>query len=107
MLKLLVHLMLPPMVFLLALDGIAALICKKMISGGFTGTESAVHSAKATVYFLIASGLTVSMICVGLGIPLVLLSLFVKKRVSAILSAGIALAAIMLWRFFLNQPYFL
>ena len=107
MLKFLINLVLSPLVFLLAADGIAAFICNRMISGGFSGTESSVHSAKATVYFLIASGLTASMICVGVSIPFIFLSLIAKGRRRALLFTLIALAATALWRFFLNQPYIL
>ena len=107
MLKFLINLLLSPLIFLLALDGIAAFICKRMISGGFSGTESAVHSAKATVYFLIASGLTASVICVCMSIPLILLALIAKGRRRALLFTLIAIAAATLWRFYLNQPYIL
>ena len=107
MFKFLISLLISPVLFLLALDGIAAGICKWIISRGFSGAESAVHSAKATAYFMIASGLTLSVICVALGIPLMILSFVFKSWRRAILCIGITLCAAALWRYFMLLPYFL
>ncbi|MBR4254602.1 MAG: hypothetical protein IKQ16_05885 [Lentisphaeria bacterium] len=107
MFKFLISLLISPVLFLLALDGIAAGICKWIVSRGFTGTESAIHSAKATAYFMIASGLTLSVICVALGIPLMILSFVFKSWRRAILCIVITLCAAALWRYFMLLPYFL
>ena len=107
MFKFLISLLISPVLFLLALDGIAAGICKWIVSRGFTGTESAIHSAKATAYFMIASGLTLSVICVALGIPLMILSFVFKSWRRAILCIAITLCAAALWRYFMLLPYFL
>ena len=107
MFKFLLSLLISPVLFLLALDGIAAAVCKWLISRGFSGTESAMHSAKATAYFLIASGLTLSVICVAAGIPLTVLSFIFKSWKRALISIGVTLAAAALWRYFLLLPYFL
>ena len=107
MFKFLISLLLFPVLFLLALDGIAAGICQWIVSGGFSGPESAVHSAKATAYFLIASGLTLSVVCVAAGIPLMVASFIFKSWRRAIISIGITLAAAALWRYFMLLPYFL
>ena len=95
------------MLVLLAIDGIAAGICKWIVSGGFSGPESAVHSAKATAYFMIASGLTLSIVCVASGIPLMISSFIFKSWRRALISIGITLAAAALWRYFMLLPYFL
>lgn len=107
MFKFLISLLISPVLFLLALDGITAGICKWIVSRGFTGTESAIHSAKATAYFTIASGLTLSVICVALGIPLMILSFVFKSWRRAILCIAITLCAAALWRYFMLLPYFL
>ena len=107
MFKFVISLLLFPVIFLLALDGIAAGICQWIVSGGFSGPESAVHSAKATAYFLIASGLTLSMVCVATGIPLMVVSFIFKSWKRAIVSIGITLAAAALWWYFMLLPYFL
>ena len=107
MFKLLLSLLISPVLFLLALDGIAAGICCWLVSRGFSGAESAVHSAKATAYFMIASGLTLSVICVALGIPLMILSFVFKSWRRAILCIVITLGAAALWRYFMLLPYFL
>ena len=107
MFKFLISLLISPVLFLLALDGIAAGICYWLVSRGFSGVESAVHSAKATAYFMIASGLTLSVICVALGIPLMILSFVFKSWRRAIVSIAITLAAAALWRYFMLLPYFL
>ena len=107
MFKLLLSLLISPVLFLLALDGIAAGICYWLVSRGFSGAESAVHSAKATAYFMIASGLTLSVICVALGIPLMILSFVFKSWRRAILCIVITLGAAALWRYFMLLPYFL
>ena len=107
MFKKLISMLLFPVLFLLALDGIAAGICQWIVSGGFSGPESAVHSAKATAYFLIASGLTLSMVCVAAGIPLMVVSFIFKSWKRAIISIGITIAAAALWRYFMLLPYFL
>ena len=69
--------------------------------------ESAAHSAKATAYFLIASGLTLSVVCVAAGIPLTVLSFIFKSWRRALLCIGITLGAAALWRYFMLLPYFL
>lgn len=107
MFKLLISLLISPVLFLLALDGIAACICVWLVSRGFSGVESAVHTAKATAYFMIASGLTLSVICVAAGIPLMVLSFIFKSWRRALVCIGITLAAAALWRYFLLLPYFL
>ena len=107
MFKFLISLLISPVLFLLALDGIAAGICYWLVSRGFSGAESAVHSAKATAYFMIASGLTLSVICVALGIPLIVLSFVFKSWRRALVCIGITLAAAALWRYFMLLPYFL
>ena len=107
MFKLLLSLLISPVLFLLALDGIAAGICYWLVSRGFSGAESAVHSAKATAYFMISSGLTLSVICVALGIPLMVLSFVFKSWRRAILCIIITLGAAALWRYFMLLPYFL
>ena len=107
MFKFLLSLLISPVLFLLALDGIAAGICYWLVSRGFSGAESAAHSAKATAYFLIASGLTLSVICVAAGIPLTVLSFIFKSWRRALLCIGITLAAAALWRYFILLPYFL
>ena len=108
MFKFLISLLLFPVLVLLALDGIAAGVCKWLISRGFSGgPESAVHSAKATVYYMIAGGLTLSMICCAVGILLTILSFVFKSWRRAFVSIGITLAAAALWHFFLGQPYIL
>ena len=107
MFKLLLSLLISPVLFLLALDGIAAGICYWLVSRGFSGAESAVHSAKATAYFMIASGLTLSVIYVALGIPLMILSFVFKSWRRAILCIVITLGAAALWRYFMLLPYFL
>ena len=107
MFKLLLSLLISPVLFLLALDGIAAGICKWLVSRGFSGVESAAQSAKATAYFMIASGLTLSVICVALGIPLMILSFVFKSWRRALLCIGITLCAAALWRYFMLLPYFL
>ncbi len=107
MFKLLLSLLISPVLFLLALDGIAAGICKWLVSRGFSGVESAAHSAKATAYFMIASGLTLSVICVALGIPLMILSFVFKSWRRALICIGITLCAAALWRYFMLLPYFL
>ena len=107
MFKFLISLLISPVLFLLALDGIAAGICYWLISRGFSGVESAAHSAKATAYFLIASGLTLSVICVAAGIPLMILSFVFKSWRRAILCIVITLGAAALWRYFMLLPYFL
>ena len=107
MFKFLISLLISPVLFLLALDGIAAGICYWLVSRGFSGAESAAHSAKATAYFLIASGLTLSVICVALGIPLMILSFVFKSWRRALVCIGITLAAAALWRYFMLLPYFL
>ena len=107
MFKFLLSLLISPVLFLLALDGIAAGICKWIVSRGFSGVESAAHSAKATAYFMIASGLTLSVICVALGIPLMVLSFVFKSWRRAILCIVITLGAAALWRYFMLLPYFL
>ena len=107
MFKLLLSLLISPVLFLLALDGIAAGICYWLVSRGFSGTESAMHSAKATAYFLIASGLTLSVVCVAAGIPLMILSFIFKSWRRALLCIGITVAAAALWRYFMLLPYFL
>ena len=107
MFKLLLSLLISPVLFLLALDGIAAGICKWLVSRGFSGVESAAHSAKATAYFMIASGLTLSVICVAMGIPLMILSFVFKSWRRAILCIVITLGAAALWRYFMLLPYFL
>ena len=107
MFKLLLSLLISPVLFLLALDGIAAGICCWLVSRGFSGAESAVHSAKATAYFLRASGLSLSVVCVALGIPLMILSFIFKSWRRALVSGGIALIAAALWRYFMLLPYFL
>ncbi len=107
MLRLLLSFCVPPLTFLLVLDGIAACICRWLLSRGFSGAESAVHSAKAAVYFLIAGGLTLSMICASAGIVLALIAVLIKRHRRALLFSCITLAAALLWRYFLLQPYFL
>ena len=107
MFKLIISLLLFPVSFLLSLDCIAAGICKWIVSGGFSGPESAVHSAKATAYFMIASGLTLSVVCVALGIPLMILSFIFKSWRRALISIGITLIAAAFWRYFMLLPYFL
>ena len=107
MFKLLLSLLISPVLFLLAVDGIAAGICYWLVSRGFSSVESAVHSAKATAYFMIASGLTLSVICVAAGIPLTVLSFIFKSWRRALLCIGITLAAAALWRYFMLLPYFL
>lgn len=108
MFKLLISLLLYPVVFLLALDGVAAGVCKWLLSRGFSGgPESAVHSAKATVYFMIAGGLTLSMVCCSFGIVLTVLSFVFKSWERAFVSIGVALVSVVLWRFFLALPYVL
>ena len=107
MFKFLISLLISPVLFLLALDGIAAAVTKWLISRGFSGVESAAHSAKATAYFLIASGLTLSVICVAAGIPLTVLSFIFKSWRRALLCIGITVGAAALWRYFLLLPYFL
>ena len=107
MFKFIISLLLFPVLFLLSLDCIAAGICKWIVSGGFSGPESAVHSAKATAYFMIASGLTLSVVCVALGIPLMILSFIFKSWRRALVSIGITLIAAALWRYFMLLPYFL
>ena len=107
MFKLLLSLLISPVLFLLAVDGIAAGICWWLVSRGFSGAESAVHSAKATAYFMIASGLTLSVICVALGIPLMILSFVFKSWRRALVCIGITLIAAALWRYFMLLPYFL
>ncbi len=107
MFKFIISLLLFPVLFLLSLDCIAAGICKWLVSGGFSGAESAVHSAKATAYFMIASGLTLSVVCVALGIPLMILSFIFKSWRRALVSGGVALIAAALWRYFMLLPYFL
>ena len=107
MFKFLLSLLISPVLFLLALDGIAAGICKWLVSRGFSGVESAAHSAKATAYFMIASGLTLSVICVAMGIPLMILSFVFKSWRRAILCIVITLCAAALWRYFMLLPYFL
>ena len=107
MFKFLISLLISPVLFLLALDGIAAAICHWLISRGFSDVESAAHSAKATAYFLIASGLTLSVICVALGIPLMVLSFVFKSWRRALVCIGITVGAAALWRYFMLQPYFL
>ncbi len=107
MFKFLISLLISPVLFLLALDGVAAAICYWLISRGFSGVESAMHSAKATAYFLIASGLTLSVICVAAGIPLTVLSFIFKSWRRALLCIGITLGAAALWRYFMLLPYFL
>ena len=105
MIKVLISLLIFFQLILLALDGIAAGICKWLVSRGFSGPEPAMHSAKATAYFMIASGLTLSMVCTTFGIILTILSFIFKSWKRAFLSIGITLVAIALWRFFLGQPY--
>ena len=108
MFKVLISLLLFPLYFLLMLDGIAAGICHWLVSRGFSGMdEAAVHSAKAAAYFMIASGLTLSVICSASGIVLTVMSFIFKSWRRAFLSIGITLAAIALWRYFLSQPYIL
>ena len=107
MFKFLISLMISPVLFLLMLDGIAAGICCWLVSRGFSGVESAAHSAKATTYFLIASGLTLSVVCVAAGIPLMVLSFIFKSWRRALLCIGITVAAAALWRYFMLLPYFL
>ncbi len=108
MFKLLLSLLISPVLFLLAVDGVAAGICCWLVSRGFSGSvESAAHTAKATAYFLIASGLTLSMICVAAGIPLMILSFVFKSWRRALVCIGITLGAAALWRYFMLLPYFL
>ena len=107
MFKLLISLLLSPVLFLLALDGIAAGICKWLVSLGFSGVESAAHTAKATAYFMIASGLTLSVICVAMGIPLMVLSFVFKSWRRALVCIAITLCAAALWRYYMLLPYFL
>ena len=107
MFKFLISLLISPVLFLLSLDCIAAGICKWIVSGGFSGAESAVHSAKATAYFMIASGLTLSVICVAAGVTLMILSFIFKSWRRALLCIGITLGAAALWRYFMLLPYFL
>ena len=107
MFKFLISLLISPVLFLLALDGIAAGICYWLVLRGFSGTESAMHSAKATAYFLIASGLTLSVVCVAAGIPLTVLSFIFKSWRRALLCIGITVGAAALWRYFMLLPYFL
>ena len=107
MFKFLISLLLFPVLFLLVLDGIAAAVCMWLVSGGFSGPESAVHSAKATAYFMIASGLTLSIVCVASGIPLMIVSFIFKSWRRALISIGITLAAAALWRYFMLLPYVL
>jgi len=107
MFKLLISLLISPVLFLLALDGIAAGICKWLVSRGFSGVESAAHTAKATAYFMIASGLTLSVICVALGIPLMILSFVFKSWRRALVCIAITLCAAALWRYYMLLPYFL
>ena len=56
---------------------------------------------------MIASGLTLSVICVALGIPLMILSFIFKSWRRALLCIGITVAAAALWRYFMLLPYFL
>jgi len=107
MFKVLISLLIFPLIFLLVLDGIAAGVCFWLVSRGFSGPEAAMHSAKATAYFMIASGLTLSVICSASGIVLTVMSFIFKSWRRAFLSIGITLAAIALWRYFLSQPYIL
>ena len=108
MFKFLISLLISPVLFLLALDGIAAGICCWLVSRGFSGSvESAAHSAKATAYFMIASGLTLSVVCVAAGIPLMVLSFIFKSWRRALLCIGITVGAAALWRYFMLLPYFL
>ncbi len=107
MFKFLLSLLISPVLFLLALDGIAAAICQWIVSRGFSGPESAVHSAKATAYFMIASGLTLSVVCVAAGIPLIILSFVFKSWRRALICTGITIGAAALWRYFMLLPYFL
>lgn len=108
MFRFLISLLISPVLFLLALDAVAAGICYWLVSRGFSGSvESAAHSAKATAYFLIASGLTLSVVCVAAGIPLMILSFIFKSWRRAILCIGITLGAAALWRYFMLLPYFL
>ena len=108
MFKFILSLLIFPVLVLLALDGIAAGICKWIVSGGFSGPETAaMHSAKATAYFMIGSGLTLSVICIALGIPLMILSFIFKSWRRALISIGITLAAAALWRYFMLLPYVL
>ena len=108
MFKFLLSLLISPVLFLLMLDGIAAGICHWLVSRGFSGSvESAAHSAKATAYFLIAGGLTLSVACVAAGIPLMILSFIFKSWRRALLCIGITLGAAALWRYFMLLPYFL
>ena len=108
MFKLLLSLLISPVLFLLAVDGIAAGICWWLVSRGFSGSvESAAHTAKATAYFMIASGLTLSVICVAAGIPLMILSFVFKSWRRALVCIGITLGAAALWRYFMLLPYFL
>ena len=107
MFKLLLSLLISPVLFLLALDGIAAGVCYWLVSRGFSGAESAVHSAKATAYFMIASGLTLSVVCVAAGIPLMVLSFIFKSWRRALLCIGITVGAAALWRYYMLLPYIL
>ena len=107
MFKKLISMLLFPVLFLLALDGIAAGVCFWLMSRGFPGPESAAHSAKATAYFMISSGLALSVTCTAAGILLAVLSFIFKSWRRAFVSIGIVLAAVFLWRYFLLQPYFL
>ena len=107
MFKTLISLLIFPLLFPLLLDGIAAGVCFGLISRGFSGPESAAHSAKATAYFMIASGLTLSMVCSVSGIVLAVLSFIFKSWKRAFISIGVTLAAVALWRYFMVQPYFL
>ena len=107
MFKFLLSLLISPVLFLFVLDGVAAGICHWLVSRGFSGAESAAHSAKATAYFLIASGLTLSVVCVAAGIPLTVLSFIFKSWRRALLCIGITVGAAALWRYFMLLPYFL
>ena len=107
MFKFLISLLIFPVLVLLALDGIAAGICQWLVSGGGSGSEAAAHTAKAVAYFMIASGLTLSVICVAAGIPLTVLSFIFKSWKRALVSIGVTVAAAALWRYFLLLPYFL
>jgi len=107
MFKFLISLLLFPVLVLLALDGIAAGVCHWLVSGGFSGSEASAHTAKAVAYFMIASGLTLSVICTTAGIPLTVLSFIFKSWKRALISIGVTLAAVALWRYFLYLPYFL
>ena len=106
--KFLLSLLSVPSWIALILEAICAIGCRLLVSGEMIhGISSTAHSTRAVVYFLIASGLTLSVANCAITLCLAFLGLLFKSWHRMIISVGIFIASVFLWKYFLSFPYFL